>query len=825
MAIASTGPGFNYNTPLKSFPEAKPIISCKRGELADMLIAACQAREEFNDELMSSPRPKNLSEAALNPDKYQDYLRRRMQQDIARTVVEHLVARKLPQDRRVGDLLHKIIHPDDRGPTAFVSYTKAWLDFMETMIENEPLPPAWVETCRLLHQHESKYEYTAQERKLNDRLAKLAGVMAEEKLPLVPGDAWSDAAICDLEAVRGDDRAAWLALLNHAKDLSAAKPSKKWRKQGQELVEQIGSGVFIENALTWSEQIGQPGTVAHEVGWDGHTDHTRLDARNADIVRGLCWLMAPHAQSAASLCDTVIVCCKKLRGELRCEPVANAAIRALASMSGETGLIQLVQLELLIRAPKPKKLIVKMIAEAAEREGLDATRLQESAVPDFGLVDGVVGLAFGDFTARIEAVGDKAHIGWIKPDGSTTRVIPKAVKQIDPDAGEQVKALAKQLETILPAQRARLERLMKADRAWQAELWQSDFLNHGLVFTFARRLIWEIDNVPCLWHDGAMRDVEGNPIEVSGEVRLWHPIGRSTEEIVAWRGRVEALEITQPFKQAHREVYLVTDAELNTGTYSNRFAAHILKNTAMVALCQTRGWVTGLFGGETGPRLELPGFGVRAEFWVEPASDDYTDFGAPVYLATDQVRFYALADADSKRLGHSGELNEPLPIELVPPMALTETLRDVDMFVGICSVGNNPEWSDGGPDNRFRDYWHDYSFGDLTATAQTRKELLGRLVPRLKIADRCSFSARFLVVRGDLRTYKIHLGSGNIQMEPNDQYLCIVPGRGDEPTGSSGKVFLPFEGDRTLSIILSKAFMLAEDTKITDTTILSQIGS
>ena len=34
---------------------------------------------------------------------------------------------------------------------------------------------------------------------------------------------------------------------------------------------------------------------------------------------------------------------------------------------------------------------------------------------------------------------------------------------------------------------------------------------------------------------------------------------------------------------------------------------------------------------------------------------------------------------------------------------------------------------------------------------------------------------------------------------------------------------LPFEGDDTLSIILSKAFMLADDDKIKDASIISQI--
>lgn len=70
-----------------------------------------------------------------------------------------------------------------------------------------------------------------------------------------------------------------------------------------------------------------------------------------------------------------------------------------------------------------------------------------------------------------------------------------------------------------------------------------------------------------------------------------------------------------------------------------------------------------------------------------------------------------------------------------------------------------------------------------------------------------------------MRTYRIHLGSGNILMAPNDQYLCIVTARGK----AADQVFLPFEGDAMLSVILSKAFLLADDRKITDPTILNQI--
>ncbi len=107
-------------------------------------------------------------------------------------------------------------------------------------------------------------------------------------------------------------------------------------------------------------------------------------------------------------------------------------------------------------------------------------------------------------------------------------------------------------------------------------------------------------------------------------------------------------------------------------------------------------------------------------------------------------------------------------------------------------------------------------FGDLSESAKTRKAVLEHIIPSLKIARRCSLTDRFLVVRGDRRTYKIHLGSGNIMMEPNDQYLCIVPARGIAARDSTGKILLPFEGDTMLALILSKALLLANDQKITD---------
>jgi len=59
--------------------------------------------------------------------------------------------------------------------------------------------------------------------------------------------------------------------------------------------------------------------------------------------------------------------------------------------------------------------------------------------------------------------------------------------------------------------------------------------------------------------------------------------------------------------------------------------------------------------------------------------------------------------------------------------------------------------------------------------------------------------------------------------EPNNHHLGILQA-GASVERATDKVYLPFEGDRTLAIILSKAFLLADDRKITDRTILSLIG-
>jgi hypothetical protein len=239
-------------------------------------------------------------------------------------------------------------------------------------------------------------------------------------------------------------------------------------------------------------------------------------------------------------------------------------------------------------------------------------------------------------------------------------------------------------------------------------------------------------------------------------------------------------------------------------------------------LAQSRGWsyrLQGAFDSWNAPTLELPKWQLAVEFRVEAIADvdTMTDAGFFAFVATDQVRFRR---NEHPRQGHFDRYGDVVPLAEIPPLVFTEVMRDVDLFVGVASVGADPTWRDRGPQH-FREYWEGYAFGHLSVSAETRRAVLERLVPRLAIAPRCELEERFLVVRGDLRTYRIHLGSGNILMEPNNQYLCIVPKAWGKDAGQG--LFLPFEGDMLLATILSKAFLLADDRAIKDPTITRQI--
>lgn len=651
--------------------------------------------------------------------------------------------------------------------------------------------------------------------KIEARLAALLG-LGEQLKPdseLKKGDPWAAKALADLDSMNEAERGSWEKLLEHAFTAEQTRPPKRWMKEAKGLIGEIGGDEFRQKMITWLPLVKE------------NSDRV-LRAKNSAALKGFVWACGvnPDADSTRLVGDVCEAAFKKIPEiGARSTKVGNACITILAETGGTEAVGQLVRLKQRVRYRSAKSLIDRTLSRVAEREGLTPDALEELALPDFGLTGaGELREAFGEFTAKAKIVGtDKMELAWVRPDGKPQKTVPKSVRE---DHGEGLKAFKKNvrdIEKFLLGQRGRIERFCLTDPVWKVKDWRQFYLDHPLLANMTRRLIWdfregELSSGGILQDDAFVNEL-GEKIEWitdETEVRLWHPLGQPTDLVRAWRQRIAQDEIVQPFKQAHREIYVLTDAERETRIYSNRFAAHILRQHQMAALMKERNWAYGLQGmwdGDSRPTLKLPNAPISAEFWVEPVVDEdqVSDSGVCLYVATDQVRFCDL------------ESREPVVLDSIPGRIFSEVFREVDLFVSVSSVGNDPAWVDSGERAAaHREYWEAYAFGDLTQSAQTRRDALEQILPRLKIAKKCKIDGKFLIVQGDLRTYKIHLGSGNIQMEPNNQYLCIVAGW---KKGASAPRSLPYEGDRKFEEILSKAFMLAEDKKIKDKMILNQI--
>ncbi len=614
---------------------------------------------------------------------------------------------------------------------------------------------------------------------------------------------------------------------------TSSKPTRQFLKLAGQQVQAIGPEAFERQMIEWLEflQRKEHDVYSYPVAYGRHnyalTDETYLAPPNLTAAKGLAWsllglgtLSEPLLHAVAELAAK---CYRKNPGVGPwCTMLGNACVYTLAQ-TGLPGAAHLARLRAKATNRNIQVLLDKRIGELAASLGLTPDDLDDLSIPTHGLVAGQARHEFAGYYAHLALSSPiKAELHWFKADGIALKAVPAALKKTQPT---EVKALQKtllQVQQTLLAQRGRLERAYLADRRWSYERFANCYLHHELVGPLAQGLIWRF-SLPsgqqhdAFWREGTWHNAAGQPLpdlSTATQVQLWHPVLSSAAEVLAWRTLLEKYQVRQPFKQAYREVYLLTPPEERTNTYSNRMAAHILKQHQVSALAKQRGWAYDLMGGfdhgSNGTALDLPAHQLRAEFWLtEAASDDVTSMGIYQYVATDQVRF-------------TRRYREVVPLPEVPPLVFSEVMRDVDLFVGVASVGNDPNWRDNGGQPAYHTYWESYSFGELGEVAKNRKLALERLVPRLKIGKVSEIRERFLVVRGKLRTYKIHLGSGNILMEPNDQYLCIVPDRTSKEASIAG-VFLPFEGDAVLSIILSKALLLMDDDKITDTTILRQI--
>ncbi len=634
---------------------------------------------------------------------------------------------------------------------------------------------------------------------------------------IAAGEHWSDRVINDVDSMDSKSRMNWCALFQHCLTIGASRPKAKWFTETGRLLGAIGNDQLETCLLRWFNLVTD-GRSRHCLGFEVAAPNCKLliQRHNLELLRGLVFSCV-HLQSeeiCSALGNLSLVGYQRLPGlGPRAIKVGNAGVFVLGEIGNPAAVAQLSIIKARCKYRAAQFGIEQSLYVAAIKSGLPPEEIEEIVVPSYGLSDpGIRIEELNAFRVEIEINCSKAEIRWFDSSNKQIKEPRNESKHEFASELRELKQAKSDIEKMLSVQTARIERLYVGKNSWNYATWKERYLDHPLVGTIARRLIWRFTNrqgqqFSAIFHNGRFVDLDDAPADMAepSEVSLWHPVIAEMSETLGWREWLFTKQMKQPFKQAHREVYRLTDAERATRNYSNRFDGLYVSQSQFHALCRARGWKSSLLpwnGSAPDPSFEIPFISLR------------------VVLEVQGVGLYSTNAADGNSLFYYLQTHRTLfknmNLEDVPEIIFSEVMRDIDLFVSVASVALDPAWLSHNPQIQFRDFVDDLPFGPL---ADSRKEMLQRIVPMLKVADRCSFSERHLIVRGDLCTYKIHIGTANIFMLPDELFLCI---HGTETRGPAN-FFLPFEGDAVLSEIVSKVLLLANDKKIKDETIMSQI--
>jgi uncharacterized protein DUF4132 len=656
----------------------------------------------------------------------------------------------------------------------------------------------------------------------------LAGLlrMAGEKEPDPGRGPWSQIVFDELAAKDDITRAGWEALLEHCRALEQTVPGAKWKARAGALLAALGEAEAIAAMRRWLALGPAP----------GQPPEARSPIEDSSYQKGVVWCVALKAEpeTAIAIADFGIACLRKVPnlGAVS-QKVGFACVQALGAMDCSEAVAQLTRFRARVKYTVARRLIEKSLQQAAERSGLSVEEIEDICVARYGLDEnGTREITLGDAKATLSLREDgNVAVAWYHADNKLVKTAPSHIKKAFAKAVKDVTKLAKELEEAYAAQRVRLESSFMAVRTLPLQHWQQHFVEHPLLGFLGRRLIWIFSNGQGwersgMWWGKEVCDCEGKPLDAAKaeKVRLWHPLSADAAEVQKWRERIFALGVRQPFRQAFREFYQITDDEREIRAYTNRFAGVLMRQHQFASLCRERGWNYRLMGmgfdGGNVPNRKIDPWKMHVEFYVDLPADrqpslrdsalgEQSGAGINLFITSDQVRFY--------REGKEISLDD------VPAIVYSEVMRDVDLFTSVCAVGDDEGWADQG-ERGVGLFTEKFDSNQQSAVLALRADLLGRVLPRTPIADRCKIVKGVLEVRGQLGTYRIFLnwGIAMLMTESKPRWLRIP--QQVLNAVELGLQDLPLDLDHRTEMILRKAYVLANDWNINSPELIQQLS-
>ncbi len=348
--------------------------------------------------------------------------------------------------------------------------------------------------------------------------------------------------------------------------------------------------------------------------------------------------------------------------------------------------------------------------------------------------------------------------------------------------GERKRQAAREVVSV---HRALLEQAMLDERVFDAEAWRARFPGNSVLSNLARRVLWLADGKPAFFTGEGFEDLDGRATEPR-ELRVAHPLHVKDLE----RAQTEIVErsIVQPFRQLFRETYVPTDAE-REATECERFVNEIVPFDTLYALTKQRGW-SGLYaprgsGPTDGTKLFAQGYRARLQ-----VSEARHALGVCLGLLSFETK--------------SGRRVEKHEIGNVPPVVFSETCRDLDLVVGVATLGEDQQ-------------------GVVPASLAARRALIERVLPALGLGARAWTTARHVHVRGEFHEYRIHLASANVVALPSRRSIVFPELAEATPVPS---LYLPVEADKDprSAEVLRRVLVLAGDAFVTDPELAQQLA-
>lgn len=366
-------------------------------------------------------------------------------------------------------------------------------------------------------------------------------------------------------------------------------------------------------------------------------------------------------------------------------------------------------------------------------------------------------------------------------DGKTLKSVPAKLKK-----DETVLALTAMVKTLTEQYRrtrVMFERAMEDSTAFTfGEL--SALSAHPVVYPMLKNLVLISGAaVGFLAGNGLVND--NGAIQVlddSAEVRIAHPFDLYSKG--CWRDYQKYLfdnKIAQPFRQVFRELYVKTVEEMDM-FHSLRYAGNQIQPAKTVGALKSRRWVADV---ENGLQKVYYKENIVAQIYA------LADWFSPADIEAPTLEWVCFTDRKT---------GESIKIADIPDIVFSEVMRDVDLAVSVAHAGGvDPETSH--------------------STMEMRAAILSFVLPMFRIAN-VKVEGHHAIVEGKLAEYSIHLGSGVVH-QLGGAMIPVLPVHSQH----RGKIFLPFvDDDPKTAEIISKVLLFAEDDKIKDPMILSNIS-